>query len=241
MPQWYARAVIEHTSRNPADRCINGFAFEADTADDVAVRLIDFYNLGPGGLDGFAPSGYMATALDRTPNSSLIEVYAVQTPAQLEGAPLGSPVLRVPWQLGPSKGPHPGFGGNTADLPTEVAVVLSYQADLSGVQEELPGPAPRVRPRARRRGKLYIGPLSLWALQSNTAGEEQRVSVDFRDSLLDAAAVLGTSGVPTDAAWRIWSRSDGVMRPVVLASVDDAFDTQRRRGIRQQSRITIGV
>lgn len=110
-----------------------------------------------------------------------------------------------------------------ASLPTEVAICLSFQGTKqSGF------------PQNRRRGRVYIGPL---AQSINSTG---RPSSGAQSQMASAAetlcANLKAAGVPGELS--VWSHVDGAAVPVDNGWVDDAFDTQRRRGLQSTSRTT---
>lgn len=101
-------------------------------------------------------------------------------------------------------------------LPAEVALCLSFQGART------PG-----FPQARRRGRVYIGPL---ALVTNTAG---RPTAAFITAMTAAATTFKATitALPSDTQWAVWSGVDVAAVPVANGWVDNAFDTQRRRGV----------
>jgi hypothetical protein len=106
------------------------------------------------------------------------------------------------------------------DMPQEVALCVSYANSLAVTI-----------PRARRRGRLYI---SGWAETGNTNGRPTNLVCDGLlaafTGYVTAFNALGT----LDAS--IWSRTGGVTYPIDTAHVDNAWDTQRRRGNRSTYR-----
>mgnify|MGYP003291548350 CR=1 FL=1 len=119
------------------------------------------------------------------------------------------------------------FGGavpSAANLPTEVAACLSFHSGYeSGAVN------------ARRRNRVFIGPLNLSTV-ADDAFDSPRPSSGFITDLLDAAEALFELGAPLMATY---SPTDNAARwPVVLAWVDNAFDTQRRRGPDPTTRVT---
>lgn len=122
-------------------------------------------------------------------------------------------------------------------LPTECAIVLSYHAAA------ISGGNPR-----RRRGRLFLGPLD--AGTSSTASGLVTVGGGIRTIIAGAASsvlagndVLGTYWIvfsPTNAGAQPWSGADltAGSSVVVAGYVDDAFDTQRRRGTAATTRTT---
>lgn len=110
-------------------------------------------------------------------------------------------------------------------LPTEVAVCLSFQAlQLSGA------------PQARRRGRIYLGPFGTNAAQSNASrpdtGLTGSISLAAKNLLIASDsnsegwkwAILSPTGVPGPTEAIAYSLVDN-------GWVDDAWDTQRRRGL----------
>lgn len=113
----------------------------------------------------------------------------------------------------------------TSTLPREVACCLSFQIQrASGVNMR------------RGRGRVYLGPFALTA-QTSTSG---RPDNNFMTALRTAAQAMLDAAV-TDPAyeWAIVSEASGtaVALPVHDGWIDDAFDTQRRRGIAPSSRV----
>lgn len=101
-------------------------------------------------------------------------------------------------------------------LPAEVALVMSYRAAyVSGV------------PQARRRGRIYFGPLDTACLHT-----DGRPTVTCIDKLQNFGnALLAASTASTQWDWVVHSKVAGSSHNVVGGWVDNAFDTQRRRGV----------
>lgn len=123
-------------------------------------------------------------------------------------------------------------------FPGEVALTLSAAADFeSGV------------PAARRRGRIYLGPIAQSA--GTKVNHQIRPSVGamtaVRDAADDLAAGFEHPGSPGFRLhWAIYSprtqQLGGTIgqafNDVQSGWVDDAFDTQRRRGCKPLSRLT---
>lgn len=114
-----------------------------------------------------------------------------------------------------------GLGVGDA-LPTEVALVLSYRADYeSGV------------PAARKRGRIYLGGLQAGY---NVAGRPtstlcSNIAKSARDLLVAANSSVSWS-------WVQYSQTLEVGSAVQAGFVDNAWDTQRRRGTEANDRVT---
>lgn len=112
-------------------------------------------------------------------------------------------------------------------LPGEVSLVSSFRAQyVSGV------------PNARRRGRVYIGPIQ--AGQNVISGAQARPWSVAVDALADASDAMANGVVIAGGLavkWAVYSPTtdatssiDDAFNDVVAGWVDDAWDTQRRRG-----------
>lgn len=111
-------------------------------------------------------------------------------------------------------------------FPEEVAAVLSFRGVLESGQ-----------PAARRRGRVFLGPLSDAVL---TGGDANRsvFSTTFVTQVLNAYEAAWAELTTAGNAHVVWSTTDGEEHPVVQAWMDNALDTQRRRGVRATARDT---
>lgn len=103
-------------------------------------------------------------------------------------------------------------------IPREVALVASFQGDRVSGQVQ-----------ARRRGRIYLGPLNNAALfnDGNPTGACVLAIVAAMDAFKDAIdAITVLDGV----VWIVWSGVNGSGTPVTNGWVDNVFDTQRSRG-----------
>ena len=214
----------------PEDSCENTFFFESNTgtgndfdddANIIAPLLTAFYNAVPtGGTNDIA--SYIGDQISRVSNACQMLFYFDAGP----GVPLlwGSPVATRSWTL------DAGLTG--VSLPAEVAVVLSFHGDLTGIPETAPNPTPPpavVRPAARRKGRVYIGPLLENALFAVPSTGEPVPTVFLRDALTGSGSDLKADAAAI-GSWVVASKTDDAYYPVAGGWVDYAFDTQRRRG-----------
>lgn len=111
------------------------------------------------------------------------------------------------------------FSGNApaSSLPAEVAVCLSYYSD---------------RPLPRQRGRIYFGPLASTAVGTLSAGDV-RPSANMITALTTAATRLA---LRTDITWGLISKASGEFLTITDGWVDNALDTQRRRGLSPSTR-----
>ena len=111
--------------------------------------------------------------------------------------------------------------GNGNPLPSEVSLVVSIQAaPESGV------------PQARRRNRKYLGPFSVLGLEPPGRPTQPLILTVARAArdLLNAAQASLSWG------WRVYSPTTGEDMEPVGGWVDDAWDTQRRRGLASSER-----
>lgn len=221
----HVSVTFEHFDGLPRDRVVNtftfhngGFDFDETALTDIETRIEAFYNVTPTG--GTHPLAfYMSGALSRAVRP-VIRHYNLD--GHLDGSPHGSPVRVTNW------GSNLGSVGGTQLLPGECAGVITFVADLTGIPEFGPG----TRPRSRHRGRIYLGPLTNAALSVSS----NRAILDptfVQDAGKAALELIG----PADPLLQVWSRKLAVTNDVVSIEVDDAFDTQRRRGERAVSRV----
>jgi len=157
-------------------------------------------------------SAFFSPTLAHAAAGCLIQLYDIT--GHLDGSATGKP----PYEQDTFTLP----GGGGSPLPSELSVVLSYHADYTGIPEHLPGE----RPRARYRGRLYLGPMATSALDSDSVSHRPRVAQNVRETIAAGAIYLST----LEPTWAVWSRKDGQLRHITQGSVDDAWDIQRRRG-----------
>ena len=118
-------------------------------------------------------------------------------------------------------------------LPAECAVCLSFQAQItSGLNQK------------RRRGRIFLGPIQ--SAVGTVVNSQVRVSSTARTLITGAAAALedGIALATTGTLkWAVYSPTthaesniDDAFNDVTDGWVDDAFDTQRRRGPKPSTR-----
>lgn len=224
----HCTVTFEHVSGQPRDRVVNTFTFYSTAGDLVTADLaaIDtalesFYNTA------HAPStskvgAFLSNALSRT-TKPIIRHYNIDD--HMTGGPAGSPVrisnfaANLPTSL------------STTPLPAEVAICLSMHGPYGTDVEFAPG----ARPRARDRGRIFLGPLCVSAITTGTGGRCVPDSL-IQNALLDSGVFLRDT--LSASKWSIWSRVNGTVHTVTDLWVDDAMDTHRGRGERPISRLT---
>lgn len=209
-----AMAVLQGPSGLARDRYINTWHFDVTATSitpDVATNIGSSLDLFYGPVDGFIRS-----QLDRVD-------YRLYD--------LNEPEPREPTLVAAAAQPS-GLG---EALPFEVATCLSFYGGRN-----LP----------RRRGRIYLGPLTTACMESKAGNGEPGPSLAFRTAMLDGAEALGgavrTAGGDGAGSWVVYSptaaAAGGVSTHAVSdAWVDDAFDTQRRRGDDPTTRTTRSI
>jgi hypothetical protein len=229
-----ARVAIHNKSGIPKDDSVNDWVFDGPT--HVAT---DFISAGSDALSAFYHTlgAFWGNGVKRTAPSFEIQVYDIS--GHLDGSPHGSPVETF---VDPTGFTAPAANG----MPNECAVVLSFTstfyalalehgptATLPSTDAAVDQGAPvthtgKTRPRARHRGRVYLGPLTVQPVTPDLNGNAV-VSDAFIGDIIAAWTTMNTSTIA--AGWRqsVWSRRDAAIYPVAGGWVDNRFDSQRRR------------
>lgn len=170
---------------------------------------------------GHSVGGYLSSTLSRSIHPT-INLYHLTDLTGVTG--IGTPVAT---RVLDAALPAPEVATN---LPDEVSVCLSFHGDLAGLVER----SGSTRPANRHRGRIFLGPLTTGVMGQDPDNHDVLVHSTPRQAFADAAGriLAGVFG----ATWCVWSRTNAALYPVVGGFVDNAFDTQRRRGIRATSR-----
>jgi hypothetical protein len=196
--QWSWQA----TSERPEDAITNTFHFtNTDTVtdyDNVRDILENFYTVEAAGSVNSLDS-YMS--LFSITGNWTLKAYALEDPKPRQ------PVIQ--WQGTASP-------ANISSLPAEVALVLSFQADIESGQ--IP---------ARRRNRVYLGPFNDVANRPVGRPEGNLVQT----MLFQAKQMLLESQASVRWSWVAYSPTLDEAFPVSNGWVDNAWDTQRRRGL----------
>lgn len=194
----------------PADNIINTFAFQWVGSGDP-----DFETL-VGLIDDFYDEmgqDVFSNVLAGASGAHQVKIYDLTDPSP-----------RPPVHIGSFQ-----QTGGTNPLPAEVAICASFQ----GIQEA-------GYSQARRRGRVFIGPLRSATIGTGSDGYP-RVSVGTRTAIATACSDLQANASAADWAWCVWSRSDDELYIVNNGWIEDEFDTQRRRGPGPLTRSTWGA
>lgn len=208
------RCQVQFKGRSnlPEDRFVNTFHFQGTPGasySTIASALASFYNDSTGSPPG-PIAQYMSEWILR--DQAEFRFYDMT-----QGEPRTPTVIN--WVLGPRT--ESTF---VQDLPEECAVVCSFA-----------GSAPVT---ARRRGRIYLGPLNTLSKSDATLTAPSRVDTWFLNALTTRSAALRTTLDAAGIDWVVWSPTNQSSVPVVSGWADNAFDTQRRRGPKPSTRTT---
>jgi hypothetical protein len=204
------QVVLQGASNLPEDRFITTWHFNPTAADLAAAAVI----IGPA----------LASAIGTTSNVNADGLHQylsefVLRPFTMRHYDMAQAEPRVPYVQSYTL-PAYTTGTTVKDLPEEVACCLSIVG------------APPVT--ARRRGRLFWGPLNTLAITDASTALPVRISPTFRTQA--ATALLALAG--GTSAWSIYSPTNDNLVPVVGGFIDNACDTQRRRGPDASARTT---
>ena len=198
------------------------------TLNGIATSIVSLINTQATQVQPL--SKYLSPVVDRAATQQI--KFFVLT-GHLDGSPHGSPVQTNSWTL---------VGAALSDAcPSEVAVAFSFHGDLTGVSETAANPTPPpavIRPAARRRGRFFFGPVNLTILSNDATSLEAIVKAQF----ISDADIAVTRFMDTRPDFAVWSRRNATLYRVSPNggwSIDNAFDTQRRRGKAASSRTVI--
>lgn len=237
----HVQVVFPAKSGMTKDQIVNTFTFQAGAdLGGTEYAAIDgfvgnFYNAASG-AQTLPICNYLGAAIARDVN---VVVKHFRIEGHLTGTPAGSPAA-----IGTFGHLGAPLSGSAAAFPSEVAVALAFHGPYAGASEFGPG-TPKTRPRSRLRGRIYLGPLLLNAVTWQVESATNRITVgdQFRADLLIAGAKLFNDlrGMSPSVNWCVWSRKNGDIAEISTLTVDDAFDTQRRRGQVPSSRLSATV
>lgn len=135
---------------------------------------------------------------------------------------LAQPKPRVPYYTATDT--FAGSSATTSAIAPEVALCVSYQADyINGVNPQ------------SQRGRIYVGGIGT-GVTNGTGSAFPVPGTTLINNACAAASTLAAGPIATNWHWVIWSRKLGVYWTVTKGWVDNAFDTQRRRGQKATAR-----
>lgn len=172
-----------------------------------------------------AIAGYIAPCMSESPNSIKVQYWRLPPEKAALGVPIGELFLSPPVL--------PALQG----MPAEVSVVLTMKSYLgSTVPEHGVGDT---RPASSRRNRVFIGPLATITMVNEPTTKEVGVLDTFRTNVLNAyEANMSTAQKQINWAPVTFSRATWSTSQTAEVYIDNAFDTQRRRGNDPTARTT---
>jgi hypothetical protein len=204
------QAVFERASALPEDRVINTFTFQDGVPAAPPGNAADAIRAA---LDDFYFLNTAAGSSIRTFLASTLKSLSYRFYNSLDPEPREAIVRPSLLFTQPAVG---------AQFPAEVCLVASFFA---------------VRNLPRLRGRIYLGPVTASA-QGGLASTDvdSRPSAAFLTTVAQAMARLRSAPNLDATRWSVGSTVDGIERPVTSGWVDNAWDTQRRRGGKSSAR-----
>lgn len=193
---------LSHDSGLPRDVAINTFHFLADAL--VPTPIPDLSDAVTDFYQAIISSNTLTAFLSENLSGAFTQKWYV----------MSAPPPRVPALIVP--GVLTGLGSTA--MVEEAACCLSYQGEPTSGEIA-----------ARRRGRIFFGPLSNEAVASTV---DPRPKSTLVTRLCEGAQALVTASAAADAPWVVYSRVNDDTTVISEGWVDNAFDTQRRRGPR---------
>lgn len=218
-----AMVVFKGRTNIPEDQFVNTLHFDSGSQDyETAVETLCGDGEGSAGLITNVWNTVGTIGLEQL---SKYRSRFISSEAEIRCYDMSDPKPRVPrivpWTV------NPGLD-DTNDLPEEVACCVSFH-----------GSAPFT---ARRRGRVYIGPLNTFAVGNDTGLDggvaPSRPKFQLQQAAAGAFDVLMRDTYLAGLQWQICSMTPSINYVnIVGGHVDNAWDTQRRRGVDPTSRV----
>lgn len=224
--RYRVQAIFQGVSGFPADRFVNSWAFMNLDLNNTPLSAAEMFGRV---LDAF----YFTPSAGARTVASWMSPHLVPADTEYRVYDLGLPPPRDPIIVVPQQTVQFGAG---AVLPEEVAMVLSLVGQNLGWDANNEGSITPV-PRKSRRGRLFLGPLKQSA--ASTVSGRVVPHVDFINDVIDRANNIINS--TENMSWDIVSPTRLLSTKVIGGYVDNAFDTQRRRGLEETARTTFGA
>jgi len=217
IPSLYVAAELPTINGDPLDASHNTFAFQVDAVDstsiaDAMLTVKDFYTHS---ISSHTISQQLGGQLSRAANAAVLRCYDIS--AHLDGSPHGSPVGISTFTLDAAVETDPS-------LPEGVALAGTFHSAYGTDVEFGVG----TRPRARDRGRIYLGPLSSDWVDFDTTTHRVKVAASMRTIYAAHLDYMRTNPHGT-CVWGVWSRANASLNAVAGGWIDDRFDYQRRR------------
>lgn len=202
------QVIFKGLSGLPKDQYVNTWHF-----DSVPSSAVDFDNVRDM-LKNFysvAPAG--------SPIRTHMPAAGLSTAVTVKAYNIDEPKPRAPVY---ESGWGPETWGSGTVLPQEVSFCLSFQAERESGQIQ-----------SRRRNRVYLGPF-----RSTVTDTSGRPTSAFMNDVLNAGKrLVDEQAAAVSWKWKVYSPTNDEAYPIKHLWVDDAFDTQRRRGMVPTTRV----
>lgn len=203
--QALVQCALEHDSALPQDRVVNTFHFWS--ADATVIDTATANALADACKEVYQTAHTPGTSALQTKLSSKLG-----TAATAKVYDLGETAPRVVKNSNQAFSISPATTGKP--LPHEIALCLSYKSDLASGDVA-----------ARHRGRIYFGPFQDTVLASDGTPDSTIVNI-----LAGIGSYLSNLEPVTGWHWAVRSTAADASYTVTNGWVDNAWDTQRRRG-----------
>lgn len=210
-----ADAMIDYM---PVIRCQMRLPYFSNIPEDIVTNTYHFFS------DGVTPFQDAAAYLSERLESMYNSIYAGTAGApwvnwanaevhayDLSAAPPRIPVI--------TSTPITTPNGTASNIPMEAAICISFQGVVISGQ-----------PQARRRGRVFLGAFGNGAYTAGTTTTFPRPNQDFVDAIIAEFEEWLLDTEDAGIQWVVWSPTSSASVPVANGWVDNAIDTQRRRG-----------
>lgn len=210
------QVILPYTSGVPSDVITNTWHFESLNDESITSaklatlfsRLVTFYN-----------TCYTNTAI------KAMASYINPLQVVMKGYNLSDPKPRTAVREAVTPLSVGTLQSDTT--PSEASLVLSYHTEYeSGIS------------KASQRGRIYLGGLTSFWFEAGTVSNSTRFKTATRENVTGAAATLYATTLSDDWGWVVYSEKLSQHFAVAGGWVDNAIDTQRRRGQAATSRST---
>lgn len=217
------QVTIPLDSALPEDAVVNTLYFDGDEDLDGIATDDDYHQTAFGAVRDFYQAIDLLCLAGSVGSEATVKIY------DMRDAKPRVPEFTDTFTLTPDA---------TNPLPNEVAVCLSFAAAGGS------GLNPR-----RRRGRIYLGPWPSSSSSTEVVSGQSRPTAAARTAIANAAASMKQTDLPIgiggSVRWAVYSPTtdltssiDDAFNDVETGWVDNAFDTQRRRGPDATARTT---
>lgn len=218
VPTYRVAVTLHKKSGIPADSSMNVWHFIAPSGAPTTPQFGDMMNIIKDFYDNLSFELSSTHAGGATP--IFIEFTKLTAEKPAAGSGLGPPIINgaVAWQTVPAQNGY----------PAEVCTCVSLDGTTTSDSE---GGTTGPHPAARKRNRKYIGPLATGVGAPDATTNEVRPTVTWRTQLAQAVLdILITKALTKGWSLVGFSPKNWQTFPVHNVWVDNAFDTQRRRG-----------